>query len=116
MDYDFNRIINRRGTNSLKWDFAAERRKPDGVLPLWVADMDFSAPSEVLADLQKVVGHGIFGYTEVKQDYYDALAAWFSSRFGFTFNQSDVIKAPGVVFAPILVCGRSPLQTTLSRP
>ena len=59
---NFNTIINRYGTNSMKFDFAAERGKPEGVLPLWVADMDFQAPPEVLADMQQSVAHGIFGY------------------------------------------------------
>jgi cystathionine beta-lyase len=99
MGYDFDRIIERKGTNSLKYDFAPERGMPDGLLPMWVADMDFPAPPEVLADLQKTVSHGIFGYTEVKQDYYDALSAWFSSRFHYEFEKRDVVKTPGVVFA-----------------
>jgi cystathionine beta-lyase len=99
MKYNFDTVIDRRGTNSIKWDFAAERGKPEGLLPMWVADMDFPAPQEVLLDLQKAVSRGIFGYTEAKQDYYDALTAWFSSRFGFSFNRDDVVKTPGVVFA-----------------
>jgi cystathionine beta-lyase len=97
--YDFDTVIDRRNTNSLKYDFAKERGKSDGLLPMWVADMDFPAPPEVLADLHKVVEHGIFGYTEVKDDYYDALTAWFSSRYGFSFERRDVVKTPGVVFA-----------------
>jgi cystathionine beta-lyase len=99
MLYNFGTAVDRRGTNSLKYDFAKERGKPDGLLPMWVADMDFPAPPEVIEDLHKTVGHGIFGYTEVKQDYYDALIAWFSSHFGFTFHRRDVVKTPGVVFA-----------------
>jgi cystathionine beta-lyase len=99
MRHDFDTVINRRGTNSLKYDFAPERNKPDGLLPMWVADMDFSAPPEVLADLQKTVAHGVFGYTEAKQDYYDALSMWFSTRFAFEFGKQDCIKTPGVVFA-----------------
>jgi cystathionine beta-lyase len=99
MEYDFDRVIERKGTNSLKYDFAPERGMPDGLLPMWVADMDFPAPPEVLEDLHKTVTHGIFGYTEVKQDYYDALSAWFSSRFHYSFEKRDVVKTPGVVFA-----------------
>jgi cystathionine beta-lyase len=99
MAYDFDKVIDRHGTNSLKYDFAKERGKSDGLLPMWVADMDFPAPPEVLEDLHKVVNHGIFGYTEVNEDYYDALTAWFSSRFGFSFKRRDVVKTPGVVFA-----------------
>jgi cystathionine beta-lyase len=97
--YNFDTVIDRRNTNSLKYDFARERGKPDGLLPMWVADMDFPAPPEVLEDLHKVVSHGIFGYTEVKEDYYEALTTWFSSRFGFSFERREVVKTPGVVFA-----------------
>jgi cystathionine beta-lyase len=97
--YNFDTVIDRKNTNSLKYDFAKERGKPDGLLPMWVADMDFPAPPEVLEDLHKVVCHGIFGYTEVKHEYYDALTSWFSTRFGFSFDRRDVVKTPGVVFA-----------------
>ncbi|GHU55457.1 cystathionine beta-lyase [Clostridia bacterium] len=99
MGYNFDEVIDRHGTNSLKWDFAVERGKPEDLLSMWVADMDFPAPCEVLADLQKAVSHGVFGYTEVKQDYYDVLIAWFGERFGFSFNRRDVVKTPSVVFA-----------------
>jgi cystathionine beta-lyase len=106
MNYDFDKVIDRRNTNSLKWDFAAERGKPEGLLPLWVADMDFPAPQEVLDDLQKAVGHGIFGYTEPGQDYYDALTDWFLKRYGFRFSRQDTVKAPGVVYA-LAACVRA---------
>ena len=99
MNYDFDKGVNRCGTNSLKWDSAAGRGKPEGLLPMWVADMDFQAPQEVLEEIGKAAAHGIFGYTEAGQDYYDALTAWFASRFGFSFTKQEVLKAPGVVFA-----------------
>ena len=83
MKYDFNKITDRRGTNSIKYDFAGERGKPEGVLPLWVADMDFPAPVQVLADMGKAVSHGIFGYTDVKDDYYDAVKGCFKERFNY---------------------------------
>ena len=99
MNYDFDTVINRYGTNSIKFDFARERGKPDGVLPMWVADMDFPVPEEVSADIQKAAAHGIFGYTEPKSDYYDAVSHWFDSRFGFSVTPQEIIKTPGVVFA-----------------
>ena len=68
--YNFDQEISRRNTNSLKYDFAAERGRPADVLPLWVADMDFPAPRPVLDALHKAVDHGIFGYSEVKEGYY----------------------------------------------
>jgi cystathionine beta-lyase len=99
LKYDFDTPINRYNTNSVKWDSALEQGKPADILPLWVADMDFAVPPEVLADMQKAVAHGIFGYTEVNDDYYQAVSSWFASRFGFHFTREDVVKVPGVVFA-----------------
>ncbi|NLL52254.1 MAG: pyridoxal phosphate-dependent aminotransferase [Peptococcaceae bacterium] len=99
MKYDFDTVIDRRNTNSLKYDFTRERGLPEDVLPLWVADMDFPAPPEVLAAMQKAVSHGIFGYSEVKDAYYEALTSWFAARFGYTFTARDVVKTPGIVFA-----------------
>ena len=63
--YNFDREIDRKKTNSLKYDFAVERGRDVDVLPLWVADMDFQAPKPVLDALQNAVSHGIFGYSEV---------------------------------------------------
>lgn len=97
--YDFDRVTDRRGTGSLKYDFALERGKPADVLPLWVADMDFPAPEPVLRKLRDLTAHGIFGYSEVKTDYYEAVAGWFTRRFGWTPEEQWLVKTPGVVFA-----------------
>jgi cystathionine beta-lyase len=97
--YDFDTVIDRRNTNSLKWDFAVERGRPADVLPLWVADMDFSAPQPVLDALRKAVDHGIFGYSDVKDGYYNAVSAWFQDRFGWETRPEWLVKTPGVVFA-----------------
>lgn len=99
MKYDFDTVINRYGTNSIKYDCAAERRKPEGLLPMWVADMDFPAPPEVLEDIHKAVSHGIFGYTEPKAEYYGAVADWFGSRFNYSVTPREILPTPGVVFA-----------------
>ncbi len=96
---DFDTIINRYGTNSLKFDCATERGKPADALPMWVADMDFQAPAEVLADIQTAVAHGIFGYTEPKDDYFAAVSGWFASRFNYPVARHEIILSPGVVFA-----------------
>ncbi|MCL2194381.1 MAG: pyridoxal phosphate-dependent aminotransferase [Oscillospiraceae bacterium] len=99
MTYNFDEIIDRRGTNSLKFDFAKERGRPDNLLPLWVADMDFRAPKEVLDTLVKCAEHGIFGYTEPKEDYFAALHNWFTRGFGFEVRPEWVVPTPGAVFA-----------------
>ena len=99
MKYDFDDAVNRYGTNSLKYDFISEKGKPADTLPMWVADMDFPAPPEVLEDIKKAADHGIFGYTEPKGDYYDAVSAWFGSRFGYHAPRSNIVKTPGIVYA-----------------
>lgn len=97
--YNFDREIDRKKTNSLKYDFAVERGRDVDVLPLWVADMDFQAPKPVLDALQNAVSHGIFGYSEVKGEYFDVLYRWFDSRFDWQPKSEWLVKTPGVVFA-----------------
>lgn len=99
MNYNFDEFVNRKGTNSLKYDFAVERGYPENVLPLWVADMDFPTVQPVLDVLHKSVNHGIFGYSEVKTDYYLAVSKWFSERFSFKTESEWLVKTPGIVFA-----------------
>jgi cystathionine beta-lyase len=99
MSYDFNDTVDRRNTNSLKYDFAVERGKPADLLPLWVADMDFKTPREVLDAMQQTLSHGIFGYSEAKGDYFDAVHDWFYKYFDWDTKESWMIKTPGVVYA-----------------
>ena len=99
MGYDFDRIVDRRGTNCLKYDFARERGKREDVLPLWVADMDFKTAPEILERLQQTVSHGIFGYSESKEDYFRAVQHWYEEHFNWQVERSWLIKTPGVVFA-----------------
>ena len=96
---DFDTPINRYHTNSLKYDFAVENGYPADVLPLWVADMDFRVPEPVQKALSHAVQHGIFGYSDTKQDYFDAVAHWFQSRFHWSVEADWLVKTPGVVFA-----------------
>ncbi|MDR1136286.1 MAG: pyridoxal phosphate-dependent aminotransferase [Clostridiales Family XIII bacterium] len=97
--FDFDEITPRANTNSLKYDFARERGKPDGVLPLWVADMDFKSPPAVLEAMRRTAEHGIFGYSMPREPYYKALATWFDTRFGYHISPEKVVVTPGVVFA-----------------
>ena len=97
--YDFDRVIDRHGTNSLKYDFAAERGHPVDSLPLWVADMDFAAPPCVNEAVHRLADQGIFGYSEVKDAYFNAAAGWFEGHFGWRPEPAWLVKTPGVVFA-----------------
>lgn len=99
MKYNFDEIIDRKNTNSLKYDFALERKKPSDVLPLWVADMDIQTPIEVREALKKSAEHGIFGYSDVKIEYFHTLQAWFKTNFAWDTKPEWLVKTPGVVFA-----------------
>lgn len=99
MGYDFDRIVERRGTNCLKYDFASERGKGEDVLPLWVADMDFQTAPEILEQLKHAVEHGIYGYSEPKDGYFRAVQHWYDEHFGWHVEKSWLVKTPGVVFA-----------------
>ena len=95
---DFDRLTDRRGTDCLKYDFAAERGYPAEVLPFWVADMDFPAPEPVVKALEQRARHGIFGYTDIKEDYKEILARWFQRRHGWQIEGEWLSITPGVVF------------------
>lgn len=99
MKYNFDEHIDRKNTNSLKYDFAVERNRPSDILPLWVADMDFRLPNEVLEEMKKSVEHGIFGYSDTKDDYTDVLIDWFKTRFDFDIKKEWLVKTPGIVYA-----------------
>ena len=99
MKYDFDQIIDRRGTSCLKYDFAVERGKREDVLPLWVADMDFRVAEPILKRLHACVDHGIFGYSEAKDDYFQAVAGWYREHFDWEVKRNWLVKTPGVVFA-----------------
>lgn len=97
--YDFDKIIDRHGTNCLKFDFAKERGKNGDELSLWVADMDFQVAKPITDALQVQVNHGIYGYTEVKSDYFDIVKNWFRDNFDWEIKKGSLVKTPGVVYA-----------------
>ena len=97
--YDFDKIIDRHGTNCLKFDFAKERGKNGDELSLWVADMDFQVAKPITDALQAQVNHGIYGYTEVKSDYFDIVKNWFKDNFDWEIKKGSLVKTPGVVYA-----------------
>ena len=97
-NYNLDEIIDRRGTSCLKYDFAMKRKGRDDLLPLWVADMDFKVPDEILDVFIARVNHGIFGYTDPDQEYFDALNYWFGKRLGYTVEPEWVTVGCGVVY------------------
>ena len=99
MAIDFDKVINRKGTHSLKYDFATVRGKKADILPFWVADMDFQAPKAVRERLFEIVEHGIFGYSDTLEDYFRAVKSWYKRRFDWEIESDWIIKTPGIVFA-----------------
>ncbi len=94
MKYNFDEIIPRRNTNSVKWDEAAQ----DDIIPLWVADMDFRVLPQITEGLRQRVDHGVFGYTHVPDSYYESVIRWFEDRHGLQgVKPSDIIYTSGVV-------------------
>ena len=94
MNYNFDEIITRRGSNCIKWD---EAEDPD-IIPLWVADMDFHVYPGIVEALCKRVEHGVFGYSLVPQSYYDAVIRWFRDRHGAKgWKREHFIYTIGVV-------------------
>lgn len=89
---NFDEIINRRGTGSVKWDEARE-----GVLPMWVADMDFAVAPCIQQAIQTRAQHPIFGYVTVPDAYYTAVCNWYGQRHGWSINPDTIIYTTGVV-------------------
>lgn len=93
MRYDFDKVFPRRGSNSCKWDSAANAE----VLPMWVADMDFQVAPKITEALHRRVEHGIFGYTHVPESYYDAVINWFARRHNWNMLPDWIVYLPAVV-------------------
>ena len=94
---NFDEVINRENTGSVKWDTKEEHGVPEDILPLWVADMDFMAPKGVIKALSDRVEHGIFGYSQPTDSYYDAVINWMARRHDWKIQKDWIIIAPGIV-------------------
>ncbi|RKD68800.1 cystathionine beta-lyase [Sinobaca qinghaiensis] len=93
----FENVIDRKKTNSMKWDFTAERYGSSDLWPMWVADMDFQAPRHVLDEMQKIVDHGVFGYHRRPESLQEATLAWIEKRFNWKVEKEQLAFTPGVV-------------------
>ena len=93
MKYDFDKPTQRRGTHCVKWDEAPS----DKVIPLWVADMDFEAAPAIVEAVVKRAQQGIYGYTLVEDDYYNAVISWFARRHQWTIHRDEILYTTGVV-------------------
>lgn len=95
--YNFDELIERRGTGCVKWDEA-----PADVIPMWVADMDFKVAPAIQKAIQKRAEHGVFAYTLVEEDYYEAIIFWFHRRHHWDIKREDILYTIGVV--PAMSC------------
>ena len=91
MKYDFDSITDRSGTYALKWEVS------DNELPMWVADMDFRTAPEIISALTERAQHGIFGYTDIPDEWYDAYINWWKNRHGIEYKKSQFIFSTGVI-------------------
>jgi len=95
--YNFDKIIERRGTDCIKWDHADLFFGKNDLLPMWVADMDFESPPEVVEAIVTRAKHGIYGYTARSDSYYESIVSWLSRRHGWEVEKEWISHAPGVV-------------------
>lgn len=96
--YDFDTVIDRRGTWCVQWDGVADRFGVDGLLPFTISDMDFATAPEVLAALRARLDHGVFGYTDWQHDdFRSAIAHWYETRYGTTIDTGRLVYAPSVL-------------------
>ena len=95
--FDFDKVYDRRNTNSLKWDFAAQRCHEPDELPMWVADMDFPSPEPVKQAVSQAAERGFFGYTDILDADREILSLWYERRHGFRIPSDSIIFLPGTV-------------------
>ena len=108
MKYDFDELVERRGTNCVKWDEKSpllqegKGEVTDDMIPLWVADMDFRVAPAIQKALQQRVAHGVFGYNIVPESYYEAVISWFRRRHQWEIQRSWILYTTAVV--PAMSC------------
>ncbi len=98
MVYDFDTVIDRLSTSSSKWSYRKQRTGVEDVIPMWVADMDFASPPEVVEAIKARAAHPLYGYTTRTDGYYEGLINWMKKRNGWSGIQRDwILSSPGVV-------------------
>ncbi|MFF4665374.1 MalY/PatB family protein [Streptomyces sp. NPDC001282] len=96
--YDFDTVVDRRGTWSVQWDGVANRFGVDGLLPFTISDMDFETAPQVLSALRTRLDHGVFGYTTWQQDdFRSAIAHWYATRHGVRIDTGQLVYGPSVL-------------------
>ncbi|MBQ7324219.1 MAG: pyridoxal phosphate-dependent aminotransferase [Clostridia bacterium] len=97
--YNFDQIINRRGTDCVKYDNIISSGRPENTIPLFIADMDFAVAPEIVDALHKAVDRQIYGYPIRGKEYFEAIAGWFARRYDWVIQEEWLLTTPGVVHA-----------------
>lgn len=97
MKYNFDEKIERVNTNCIKWDSSERLQGDKDIIPLWIADMDFKVPQEVIDEIKNRADHGIFGYSTRSPESYEAVITWMKKRFNWEVEKEWIKFAPGVV-------------------
>ena len=95
--YNFDEIIERRGTDCFKWDAPAKQYGRDNLIPMWVADMDFRSPDFVMEAIRKRCDHEVLGYTMPSDGYWQAVTAWLQKNYGINATKEELHFIPGIV-------------------
>lgn len=111
--YNFDEVIERRGTNCVKFDAVKERTGGKDLLPLWVADMDFRTPDFIVNALKKRCEHEIFGYTYASDSYYKSIIDWVLYKHNWRIQKEWISYIPGIVkgIGFVLQCFTQPGQS-----
>lgn len=100
MEYDFDKVYPRTGTNSLKWEFMGNMSPyaDEETIPMWIADMDFPSPKPMIGAMHRRVDEEIFGYSNINtKEYWSSIANRYRRRFGWYINCEKMVYAPGIV-------------------
>ena len=99
LKYNFDQVVNRKGSNSVKWDNLKEVYGTEDILPMWRSDLDFKAPDEVIEALQVKLDHGVFGYNVKSDSLYNSIINWVKNRYNWNIKKEWISFTPGVVTA-----------------
>lgn len=97
MRYNFDKPVSRQGSSSVKYDRRREIFGKEDIIPMWVADMDFCSPPEVMKAIRERASHEILGYTVRRKEYFDTIIKWHKQRYSWEIKPESVIFSPGVV-------------------
>ncbi|MEM0156236.1 MAG: MalY/PatB family protein [Thermoplasmataceae archaeon] len=97
--YDFDQVIDRKHSGSVKWDGLKDQFGSEDLLPLWVADMDFRSPQPVIDAMVSRADHGVYGYSLFTPSYYDSVIRWYRRRYNWEIKKEWIVYTPGVVSA-----------------